>query len=155
MGDHHLSLLFFFFLFLPDLFILPRYVHLHFYRISNHVPTRGAAFSILSLAFSLLLLFSSFLLFILWVWRFSVTHHYPKPQRESHGHFSGVDFFVILTFIHLLSALSGHLPTHDALPVSRMEDVGFGRPFCRISFYCSSSIPKHLFFFFFFFCYWM
>lgn len=148
MGDHHLSLLPFFFL--PDLFILPRYVHLRFHRISNHVPIRGAAFSILSLAFSLLLLLFSSLLFILWVWRFSVTHHYPKPQRESHGHYSGVDFFVILTFIHLLSALSGHLPTHDALPVSRMEDVGSGRSFCRISFYYSSSISKHLFF-----CYWM
>lgn len=82
--------------------------------------------------------FASFL-FILWVWRFSVTHHYSKHQRESHEHFSGIEFFFILTFICLLSALSGHLPTHAAWPVSRMEDVGFGRSFCRIS-YCLSSI---------------
>ena len=151
MGDHHLSLLPFFFLL--DLFILPRYVHPHF--SSDFEPCANKRSGVLDFCVLHFLCFFFFLLFILWehLALFGNSSLSKNLKRESHDHFSGVKFFFYFDiYSPSICSFSGHLPTHDAWPAPHMEDVGFGRSFCRISFYCSSSsISKHLFFF----CYWM
>ena len=62
------------FSFFHDMFILI------FHRISNHVPIRGAAFSIFV---SCIFFASSFFFFLSCgsIWRFSVTHHYQKTSE--------------------------------------------------------------------------
>lgn len=87
------------FSFFHDMFILT------FHRISNHVPIRGAAFSIFV---SCIFFASSFFFFLSCgsIWRFSVTHHYQKTSRGKAMITSAASSsFFILTFIHLLSAL--------------------------------------------------